>query len=384
MPIKRFLALDGFRGLCALFVVIFHTHVLNSFAKHDFFRNSYLFVEFFFVLSGFVLYHTYGKKDFELKRFKRFFISRTFRLFPLHLVMLLVFILLEVAKWFAQKKGIMFNNAAFTGDYAPTQILPNLFLLQSWLPGANPLSYNYVSWSISVEYYMYIIFAFIMFWIPKMKEYIFGILSILAFIALFFHSDVLKLEALRGLSCFFAGSLCYLVYLRISKLIIPQIIFDLLELISIAAIIIVVISNFENKGAFISLLFCLTVIIFAFDRGIVSRFLKSNPISYLGKLSYSIYIIHLAVLLVILSTAMIASKVSGRNFTPMVIENNIPVRVMTTGSAIWDNLLVFVILGGIIIISNFTYQVFELKGIALGKKVIERMEAKFGSPELKP
>lgn len=70
---KRFLALDGFRGLGVLFVVIFHTHVLNSFTKHDFFRNSYLFVEFFFVLSGFVLYYTYGQKDFKLKRFKRFY-----------------------------------------------------------------------------------------------------------------------------------------------------------------------------------------------------------------------------------------------------------------------------------------------------------------------
>lgn len=184
--------------------------------------------------------------------------------------MLFIFILLEVAKWFAQKKGIMFNNAAFTVDYAPSQILHNLVLLQSWLPGANPLFYNYVSWSISVEYYMYIILAFIMFWIPKKKEYL--LLSILAFIALFFHSDVLKQEALRGLSCFFAGCLCYLVYLRISKIIISQIIFDLLELISIAAII----------------------------------------------------------------------------------------------------------------ISNFTYKVFELKGIALGKRVVERMEAKSGSPELKP
>ena len=379
---KRFLALDGFRGLCALLVVVYHIHVLNSFAKHDFFRNSYLFVEFFFVLSGFVLYHTYGQGGFEFKRFKRFFISRTFRLFPLHLVMLLFFILLEIVKWFAEKKGIMFNNSAFTGAYAPSEILPNLFLLQSWLPGADSLSYNSVSWSISVEYYMYLIFDFIMLLLPGMKKYLFGTISILAFVSLFFHSDLLKLEPLRGLSCFFAGCLCYLVYSKVSKLVIPKIVFDVLELISVAAIIIVMLTNFENKGICISLLFCFTVIIFAFDNGIVSRLLKSNPVSFLGKLSYSIYIIHLAILLLILSAAMIASKVFGRDFSPMVTENNIAGRVITTGSVIGDNLLVFVILGGIIVISNFTYKVFELKGIALGKKVLERMESNLVLPVL--
>lgn len=51
-----------------------------------------------------------------------------------------------------------------------------------------------------------------MFWMPKKKEYLFGTLSVLAFIALFFYSDVLKQEVLRGLSLFFAGYLCYLVY----------------------------------------------------------------------------------------------------------------------------------------------------------------------------
>ena len=61
---KRFEVLDSFRGLAAIFVVIFHMHFLGAFSELRFFRNSGIFVEFFFILSGFVLAHGYAyKKD---------------------------------------------------------------------------------------------------------------------------------------------------------------------------------------------------------------------------------------------------------------------------------------------------------------------------------
>ncbi|WP_341842501.1 acyltransferase family protein [Chitinophaga caseinilytica] len=98
---KRFEALDGLRGICAMFVVLFHIHVLLSFAEFPFFRNGRYFVEFFFILSGFVMYFTYGKRSFAEGQFKDFLISRTFRIFPMHVCMLLFFIAFEAIKLFA-------------------------------------------------------------------------------------------------------------------------------------------------------------------------------------------------------------------------------------------------------------------------------------------
>ena len=97
MAKNRFIVLDSFRGICAVCVVMYHLHWVASLAEIDFFRGSGIFVEFFFVLSGFVLAHGYGFR--ESLNFKEFVRSRFFRLYPLHLFMLLVFVALEFGKW---------------------------------------------------------------------------------------------------------------------------------------------------------------------------------------------------------------------------------------------------------------------------------------------
>lgn len=73
---KRFYSLDSFRGICAIAVVMTHMHLIGSITELAFFKGSAVFVEFFFVLSGFVMTHSYGfKNDLD---FRSFFISRFF------------------------------------------------------------------------------------------------------------------------------------------------------------------------------------------------------------------------------------------------------------------------------------------------------------------
>jgi peptidoglycan/LPS O-acetylase OafA/YrhL len=54
----RFVALDSWRGLCALLVAVYNARSSSS----SFLTHASLFVDFFFVLSGFVITHAYMTK----------------------------------------------------------------------------------------------------------------------------------------------------------------------------------------------------------------------------------------------------------------------------------------------------------------------------------
>jgi len=59
---NRFTALDGWRGIAACMVVLFHVRAPSHVSELALVRNSFLFVDFFFVLSGFVIAATYAER----------------------------------------------------------------------------------------------------------------------------------------------------------------------------------------------------------------------------------------------------------------------------------------------------------------------------------
>ena len=59
---ERFLVLDSWRGICALLVALFHFPTSSTISQSAFVGSSYLFVDFFFVLSGFVIASSYGNR----------------------------------------------------------------------------------------------------------------------------------------------------------------------------------------------------------------------------------------------------------------------------------------------------------------------------------
>ena len=87
----RFQALDSWRGVCALLVAATHFHIDSHVYTNAFLRHAGLFVDFFFVLSGFVITHAYGRKLASPDNVREFVIRRFGRLWPLHAVMLLLF-----------------------------------------------------------------------------------------------------------------------------------------------------------------------------------------------------------------------------------------------------------------------------------------------------
>lgn len=244
---RRFEALDAFRGICAISVVMFHISLIGSVSEWSFFRGSAIFVEFFFVLSGFVLAHGYGYKT-DLK-FAPFVKSRFFRLYPLHLFMFLIFIIFECGKLAAYKlAGLTFSNVPFTGMFAISEILPNLLLLQSWTHYTNHLSFNSLSWSISVEFYMYILLFATIIMFSRAKSILWLFITTSTLVLLSVNSEILTIPVLRGLSCFFGGAFIYFIYDKYKEIKIPRTYGSIIELVLVLTIITVVSANFPYRN----------------------------------------------------------------------------------------------------------------------------------------
>ncbi|MCH2190803.1 MAG: acyltransferase [Gammaproteobacteria bacterium] len=306
----RFSALDSFRGLAALCVVMYHMHFVDTLTESSFFRGSFIFVDFFFVLSGFVLAHGYG---FRTKiKFKDFLQRRALRLFPLHILMLIGFIMFEATRLAATYLfEVSFNSIPFSGSQDISEILPNLLLLQAWLPSADPFSFNAPSWSISVEFYLYLV-LFITILTGNRSKQILWLLLASAGVYLTLNTDVWKAyfgfsnEVLRGLVGFFGGVVMYLCYRLISrfKLVnssgrswLTKTLFTAYELILVIATVRLVSFNDSTNNLSLISLFCIVVLSFSFQRGWISTLLNIKIFQYLGKISYSIYLTHSLVLL---------------------------------------------------------------------------------------
>jgi peptidoglycan/LPS O-acetylase OafA/YrhL len=369
--VKRFYALDSFRGICALFVVVFHAHVSGTFTEFVFFRRADIFVEFFFVLSGFVLAHAYGReKDVS---FRDFFISRTFRLLPLHWFMLLAFIVLELAKILVQRNGFDFRFEPFSNDFSPSGIIPNLLLIQSWTDFTNPASFNYPSWSISIEYYMYLMFMVVLMLGGGARVLVWGLISLVAFVFLFFGSGVLTEASLRGLSCFFAGALSYALYSKaFSRIRLGFKVFTFLEILLLFLVVVVVVSDVQYRRILASVLFCCVVIGFAFERGAVSNVLGNGYFVLIGKLSYSIYLTHAMILICMIYVFLGAQRMFGINLAPFV--DGKP--YIDTGSYVLNNLVAVCLLLVVIVVSAFTYKHVEVRGQSLGRRMLNGYKVK--------
>jgi len=358
MKKQRFEVLDSFRGLCAICVVVYHLHFLGSITELSFFRGSSIFVEFFFVLSGFVLAHGYGFRPDQ--SFKPYFKARFFRLYPLHLFMLLVFVFLEAGKWGVLKVGgITLNNPAFTNDYALQGIIPNLFLIHAWTPFTNPLSFNTPSWSISIEFYMYILLFLTIVLFHRFRQMVWLLIPVWMFSLMAIESDLFVSPVMRGLSGFFGGAFFYVVYRRYSqKITVPYNLSTLIEVILVISVVYVVQSDLEYRSIAATSLFYIVVFCFAFESGAVSKSLKYRFFQHSGKLSYSIYMTHAAIIYLLTSIMVIIQKISGVEVAPMMEG----VRYFTTGNVMINNLSVMVILIMVMIVSNMTYRYIEVKG----------------------
>lgn len=149
--------LTSIRGIAAWWVVAYHfrDHVPSgslSFLRIAF-AQGYLAVDLFFVLSGFVIFLNYADSFGRIGRdaTQGFLAKRIARIYPLHLTTLLLFLLIPLAVRFFSHTGQLGSR------YDPTYFILSLFLVQNW-GFARSLAWNIPAWSISTEWFAYLSF----------------------------------------------------------------------------------------------------------------------------------------------------------------------------------------------------------------------------------
>jgi len=294
----HFHVLDGWRGIAALLVAIFHLNVFSAIYSLDFVRNAYLFVDFFFVLSGFVITHSYADRLGTLEGLGTFAIRRLGRLWPLHAVVLLAFVLVESAKAVSAARGASFYYPPFTGANSPASLLTILAFGQSF-GIERQLTWNPPSWSICAEFWTYLIFAAALLiattWLRRIRFateiFIVAILIGSASILILFARDGIDATYDLGLArCIFGflvGHLTYRLWRAVSHVKFRTGFLEVAALIAITGYVSV--AGHTGYSFLAPLVFAVVVFVFAFEAGPISSLMLNKGNAWLGRISYSIY-----------------------------------------------------------------------------------------------
>ncbi|MBX9667394.1 MAG: acyltransferase [Candidatus Obscuribacterales bacterium] len=269
-------------------------------------------VTFFFVLSGFVLTYRYINLE-GTRRIAAFLIGRLARLWPIHLV------------------GILLLIFMMPGTFKPTrELMPilatNVALLQSAIPITKYFySYNAPSWSSSTLLFLYFVFPVLLLlirksWLLLMLATTCGIASALTVAAAFEVPEfspnevstlgllyVSPLSRLFDFSLGMCAATAFRKYLKDKSL--SLVAGTLLELGAIATLLFIACNSFKWRylcldlvgahGSYwlqncgFALIGCLILVtVFSMEQGLISKIFRTKIFSFLGEISFCIYVLH--------------------------------------------------------------------------------------------
>ncbi len=284
--------LESIRGLAALLVVVYHIPKWNSVLEIGLINRGYLMVDLFFVLSGFVIYTAYAEKISRWTDLLRFQFLRFGRLYPVHVVFLSVYVIIEIAKYIAQTYfGLQSPNTHPFGQNSFGALLEQVFLVQAIGPTGHTTTFNGPAWSISVEFYTYLIFALVALTFRQHKGLVFLCLTLGAFALLVGKWTYGFEDFLHCIAGFFLGCLTALGISKCKVKVSPVISL----LVFVATLLFLHFLPVRSYGLGIYLLsaFLVASLVLS-ESGLLKGMLSFAPIRWLGKVSYSLYMCHFA------------------------------------------------------------------------------------------
>jgi len=313
----RFRALESWRGLSACFVILYHFNAASHFSGGSLLRHAYLFVDFFFVLSGFVIFESYYRRILSGFPVERFMMLRLGRLYPLHLLTLAaLMVYLSIRAYLAPADGTM-PPPALIGIVDNPSVVSHLTFLNAMGLQEN-LSWNLPAWSIGAEFYTYIAFALIILLFRELTAsvalvVIFGALMVLL---LSDHSTINISYDLGFVRCLYGfGIGAFLSLMRpdagfFSRR--PRRYATEAEIAAVALVFVFVCTAGSATLSFAApVYFAVIVAVFAEERGRISQWLSRRPLVWLGERSYSIYMLQFLCVVVTMDVLWAIDRLSG-------------------------------------------------------------------------
>lgn len=287
-------SLTALRGIAAMAVVL--QHFSSTAQEHclvwipSIIPHGYVAVDFFFVLSGFIMSYTYlaSFKRQGLAAYSSFILKRIARIAPLNVVILLV---LSSVAWLSL--NLVNTNPFFQTDSPIYDLICNLLMLQGLGLGTN---LNGPSWSISTEFAAYLLF-------PAFIVAVFGRHVVLwssvglAIVGLFWialsqprlglSSEGPPGSLVRCFAEFTLGMAAYRLFRheRVAAYLRTDLVTIVLSLLAAGLLI----ARYDLPAV---LLFPLIVVAYAGNTGLAGSVISARPFYFLGVVSFSLYLLH--------------------------------------------------------------------------------------------
>lgn len=315
MSDSRFYSLDVFRGLAALSVTAGHFIIEGTYPIDGripqaeqvsiLWNFSFIYaVDFFLVLSGFVLAHSYlHKMDIS---FRDFALRRFFRMYPLHLLTLVATLCIFIVFGF----GI-----------APYDVALHALFIHNLGIGPAGVAFNAPAWTISVEFWINVsVFLALL----KAKRdnaltwvgFVAVALTCFALVAwgtghLNVNSEdykrVLNSGLLRCLGSFIVGMLVYEIY-RKTRGWSPHIWMVAASLVVFLATI-MILPGHSLLGFLTPPIFALIILVVASAEKATLKYFR--PLVFLGDVSFSVYLVHHPIIRLFRETGIEKSVLAG-------------------------------------------------------------------------
>jgi peptidoglycan/LPS O-acetylase OafA/YrhL len=242
-------------------------------------------VTVFFVLSAFTICMSIDKSNkFE---FKNYLIRRFFRVAPLYYIVLIIAFLLGGSEYYLKLYNVDNDISSLLFHFS----FLNVFIHkhQNNIIG--------LEWSVPIEFFYYLIIPFAFFYYNKTNKIIIGVLvsSIISLFSSIIYQHFYP-HFLFNWSIFkyaFSFNFGILIYILFRNNILVNTKNNNLILILLFLILgIYILFNFEYKDLFVTVFTGILILLFQNESAIKELFFENKIILFLGKISYSIYLIH--------------------------------------------------------------------------------------------